>query len=220
MRRPQSLRQRSRQRRSSPRPKSRHPALRRWQRQRRRIRRWTPSHGEPPESHVCRSGTPRTSRGERRWDAEQSRCWIDSAASCRRAGLVCGAWRRSSIRKAMQLRRSTVVRCLLAHDETELMDRVPSVTDEELSRIGDRANFYAFSSREGTSRGVPLAVVDVLEGASREPKRQQGERDPGTEEPGASSAKSPVRSDGTGTSSTKWPPLSGSDIPPPTRSSA
>lgn len=82
----------------------------------------------------------------------------------------------------MQLRRSTVVRCLLAHDETELMERVPSVTDEELSRIGDRANFYAFSSREGTSRGVSLAVVDVLEGASRELKRQQGERDPGTEE--------------------------------------
>ena len=71
---------------------------------------------------------------------------------------------------------------LPAHDETELVERVPSVTDEELERIGERANYHAFSSGEGTTGGVSLAVVDVLEGASRELQRHEGERDPGTEE--------------------------------------
>jgi hypothetical protein len=84
-----------------------------------------------------------------------------------------------------------VVRCLLAHDEKELVERVPSVTDAELKRIGERADYYAFSSEDamrngsmGTSRAVSLAAVDVLEGASRELKRRDGERDPGVEERG------------------------------------
>jgi hypothetical protein len=82
-----------------------------------------------------------------------------------------------------------VVRCLLAHDEKELVERVPSVTDAELKRIGERADYYAFSSEDampndsmGTSRAVSLAAVEVLEGASRELKRRDGERDPGLEE--------------------------------------
>jgi hypothetical protein len=64
--------------------------------------------------------------------------------------------------------------------------RVPSVTDVELKLIGERADNYAFSSEdarrnggEGTTRSVSLAAVDVLEGASRELKRHDGERDPG-----------------------------------------
>lgn len=88
----------------------------------------------------------------------------------------------------MQVRRSTLVRCLLAHGETELVERVPSVTDEELKQIGERADHYAFSSEdarryggEGTSRSVSLAAVDVLESASRELKRHDGERDFGLE---------------------------------------
>jgi hypothetical protein len=77
---------------------------------------------------------------------------------------------------------------LLAHDEKELVERVPSVTDAELKRIGERADYYAFSSEDamrngsGTSRAVSLAAVDVLEGASRGLKRGDGERDPGVEE--------------------------------------
>ena len=66
---------------------------------------------------------------------------------------------------------------------------VPSVTDEELRRIGERADYYPFSSEdamrhggEGTTRAVSLAAVDVLEGASRELRRRDGERDPGVEE--------------------------------------
>jgi hypothetical protein len=88
----------------------------------------------------------------------------------------------------LHVQRSTVVRCLLAHDEKQLVERVPSVTDDELKRIGERAD-YAFSSEDakrngsmGTSRAVSLAAVDVLEGASRELRRWDAERDPGVEE--------------------------------------
>jgi hypothetical protein len=97
--------------------------------------------------------------------------------------------RRDSIREVIHVRRNTLVRCLLAHDERDLVERVPSVTDEELERIGERADWYAFSSEDampndsmGTSRAISLAAVDVLEGASRELKRRDGERDPGVEE--------------------------------------
>ena len=89
----------------------------------------------------------------------------------------------------IHVQRSTVVRCLLAHDEVELVERVPSVTDAQLTLIGERAEYNAFSSEDarrkgsmGTSRAVSLAAIDVLEGASREVKRQDGERDPGIEE--------------------------------------
>lgn len=78
---------------------------------------------------------------------------------------------------------------LLAHDEHDLVERVPSVTDAELKRIGERADYYAFSSEDaipndsmGTSRAISLAAVDVLEGASRELTRRDGEQDPGVEE--------------------------------------
>jgi hypothetical protein len=106
-----------------------------------------------------------------------------------KAGAVGLEWRRDSIREVIHVRRNTLVRCLLAHDERDLVERVPSVTDEELERIGERADWYAFSSEDampndsmGTSRAISLAAVDVLEGASRELKRSDGERDPGVEE--------------------------------------
>lgn len=90
----------------------------------------------------------------------------------------------------IHVQRDTVVRCLLAHDEKELVERVPSVTDADLKLIGERADYYAFSGEDairrigsmGTTRAVSLAAVDVLEGASRELKRWDGERDPGVEE--------------------------------------
>ena len=63
------------------------------------------------------------------------------------------------------------------------------MTDAELKRIGERADYYAFSSEDarpndsmGTTRAISLAAVDVLEGGSRELRRGDGERDPGVEE--------------------------------------
>jgi hypothetical protein len=77
-----------------------------------------------------------------------------------------------------------VVSALLAHDEDDLAERVPSVTDEELERIGQRAGDYAFSAEHalpsgssmGTLRAISLAAVDVLEGASRELHRKNSHR--------------------------------------------
>jgi hypothetical protein len=78
---------------------------------------------------------------------------------------------------------------LLAHDEQELVERLPSLTDDELERIGERAGYLAFGSDDakrngsmGGSRAISLAAVEVLEGTSRELRRKDGERDPGVEE--------------------------------------
>ena len=91
----------------------------------------------------------------------------------------------------LHIRRDTLVRALLAHDEHELVDRVPSLTDEELKRIGERAEHYAFSDEHALASGarkyaahtaISLATVDVLEGASRELHRRIGQRDFSAEE--------------------------------------
>jgi len=79
---------------------------------------------------------------------------------------------------------------LLAHGEDDLVGRVPSLTDAELKRIGERGDYYAFSSEHavppsgtsmGTSRALSLAAADVLEGASRDLQRRDGQRDPSAE---------------------------------------
>jgi hypothetical protein len=83
----------------------------------------------------------------------------------------------------IQVQRSTLVRMLLAHDEQDLVQRVPSVTDGELQRIGERAGYLAFGSEDakrngsmGGSRAISLAAVEVLEGTPRELRRDAAER--------------------------------------------
>ena len=87
------------------------------------------------------------------------------------------------------VRRDTLVRALLAHSEDDLVERVPSVTDEELKRVGKRAHLYAFSQQAlrsggsmGTSRALSQATIHVLDGASRELHREEGQRDIRAEE--------------------------------------
>jgi hypothetical protein len=83
-----------------------------------------------------------------------------------------------------------LVRVLLAHGEDDLAERVPSLTDEDLKRIGERADHYAFSGEHalrsgasmGGSRAISLATVDVLEGASRELRQKEAQRDRSVEE--------------------------------------
>lgn len=90
----------------------------------------------------------------------------------------------------LHVRRDTLVRALLAHDEHNLADGVPSLTNEELKRIGERAEHYAFSDEHalpsgasmGTSSAISLATIDVLEGASRELHRKEAQRDRVAEE--------------------------------------
>jgi hypothetical protein len=72
----------------------------------------------------------------------------------------------------------------LVHDEDDFAERVPSVTDEDLRRIGQRAGDNAFSAEHalpsgssiGGLRAISLAAVDVLEGASRELHRKNAQR--------------------------------------------
>ena len=87
-------------------------------------------------------------------------------------------------RGVLHVRRDSLVRALLAHDEDDLAERVPLVTDEDLKRIGQRAGDYAFSAEHalpsgssmGSLRAISLAAVDVLEGASRELHRKKAQR--------------------------------------------
>lgn len=64
---------------------------------------------------------------------------------------------------------------LREHGEDELADRVPSITGDELQRIGELAACYAFSERAmatggsmGGTRALSMAAVDVLEGTPRD----------------------------------------------------
>lgn len=90
----------------------------------------------------------------------------------------------------LHVRRDTLLRVLLAHGESQLAERVPSLTDEDLERIGKGAGHYAFSREHGlasgtsmgSSRAISLATVDVLEGAPRELHRKEGQRDRSAEE--------------------------------------
>ena len=90
----------------------------------------------------------------------------------------------------LHVRRDTAVRVLLSHGKNDLAERVPSLTDEQLKRIGERAEHYAFSGEHalrsgasmGVSRAITLATVEVLEGASRELHRKEAQRDRSGEE--------------------------------------
>jgi hypothetical protein len=83
-----------------------------------------------------------------------------------------------------------LVRVLVAHREDDLVERVPLLTDDELKRIGESAEHYAFSREHalrsgasmGTSRAISLATVDVLEGSARELRRTEAHGDRAAEE--------------------------------------
>ena len=76
------------------------------------------------------------------------------------------------------------------YGETDLAERVLTITDAELERIGDLAGYYAWSEEAlellggsmGGTRAVCLAAIDVLEGTMRDPRHSQTqqERDWGT----------------------------------------
>jgi hypothetical protein len=64
---------------------------------------------------------------------------------------------------------------LRSHGEDELAERAPSVTADELKRIGELGHDYAFSEHAlatgpsvGGARALSLATVDLLEGAPRD----------------------------------------------------
>jgi hypothetical protein len=72
---------------------------------------------------------------------------------------------------------------LREHGEDELAERAPSLSDDELARIGALGGYYAFSEDAmalggsmGGARALSLATIDVLEGTGRDLRRHHSER--------------------------------------------
>jgi hypothetical protein len=53
----------------------------------------------------------------------------------------------------LRVRRDTLARALRTHGEDDLAGRVLSLTDEELKRVGERADHYAFSGEHAVASG-------------------------------------------------------------------
>jgi hypothetical protein len=75
----------------------------------------------------------------------------------------------------LHVRRDTLARVLRSHDEDELAERALSVTDDELKRLGELGERYAFAKRAmatggrmGGARALSMATIDALEGTPRD----------------------------------------------------
>jgi hypothetical protein len=75
----------------------------------------------------------------------------------------------------MRVERVTLAGMLRSHGEDGLADRVASLTDDELTRIGRLGYYYAFSEDAmalggsmGGTRALSLATIDVLEDTGRD----------------------------------------------------
>ncbi|MHB8694288.1 MAG: hypothetical protein ACYDHH_23865 [Solirubrobacteraceae bacterium] len=84
----------------------------------------------------------------------------------------------------IQATRELLANMLPQHGEEDLAERVLTVTDAELERIGELGAYYAWSVEAfelglgmGGTRALCLATIDVLEGNMRELRqaRTQGE---------------------------------------------
>jgi hypothetical protein len=71
---------------------------------------------------------------------------------------------------------------LRSHGEDDLAEQVPSLTDDEMTRIRTLGAYYAFSEQAvslggsmGGARALSLATIDVLEGAQRDLRRHHTE---------------------------------------------
>ena len=76
------------------------------------------------------------------------------------------------------VQRETLAVMLRSHGEDDLAERVMSLSDEELARIGALGFFYAFSEDAmalggsmGGARALSLASIDVLENTGRDLRR-------------------------------------------------
>jgi hypothetical protein len=89
----------------------------------------------------------------------------------------------------MRPTREQLANLLPEHGEADLAERVLTITDAELERIGDLAGYYAWSEEAfellggsmGGVRALSLAAIDVLEGTMRDLRqtRTQGELEMG-----------------------------------------
>jgi hypothetical protein len=82
------------------------------------------------------------------------------------------------------VRRDVLAGMLRSHGEDDLAERVVSITDDELLRIGRLGAYYAFSEDAlalggsmGGTRALSLASIDVLEGTGRDLHRHHTDRE-------------------------------------------
>lgn len=80
--------------------------------------------------------------------------------------------------------RATLADMLGSYDEDDLAERVASITDEEVGRIGTLGAHYAFSEDAmalggsmGGTRALALASIDVLDRSGRDLRRHHSERE-------------------------------------------
>jgi hypothetical protein len=80
--------------------------------------------------------------------------------------------------------REHLANMLPQHGEDELAERVLTITDSELERIGELGAYYAWSEEAfelglgmGGTRALCLATIDVLEGNMRELRRTRTEQE-------------------------------------------
>jgi CDI immunity proteins len=78
--------------------------------------------------------------------------------------------------------RELLARMLRSHGEDELAERVLSLSDDELARIGALGAYYAFSEDAmalggsmGGARALSLAAIDVLEATGRDLRQSRSE---------------------------------------------
>jgi len=76
------------------------------------------------------------------------------------------------------VQRDTLVGMLRSHGEDDFAERVASITNDELMRIGRLGAYYAFSEDAmalggsmGGTRALSLASIDVLDGTGRDLRR-------------------------------------------------
>jgi hypothetical protein len=96
----------------------------------------------------------------------------------------------------MRVERVTLANMLPSRGEDCLADRVASLTDDELTRIGRLGAYYAFSEDAlalggsiGGTRALSLATIDVLDDTGRDLRRHHTDFEIAcglSEEPGAS----------------------------------
>lgn len=82
------------------------------------------------------------------------------------------------------VQRDTLATMLRSHGEDDLAERVASITDDELTRIGRLGAYYAFSEDAmalggsmGGTRALSLASIDVLDGTGRDLRRHHTDRE-------------------------------------------
>ena len=80
--------------------------------------------------------------------------------------------------------REVLARMLREHGEDDLAERAPTLSDDELARIGTLGAYYAFSDDAmalggsmGGTRALSLAAIDVLENTGRDLRLSRTERE-------------------------------------------